>query len=385
MAVRTITIGKGRTTPKVITRNYETLGEFVADVGVGLPAGPAAESKQWEVHCYNDDGLAIQETGAVNIGKLFWDGTANQSSTTYNCVVKPAPGTGANSHPNDHRSRPGPLDYDPAVGVAFEWPGRYDGLYERSGNNSRAPYIDFEGLQFLHSSIDFVRKLYERTRSIATTTEQCIFKVTPRVDRGEAAEWNGAVCWTGATDDEFVFKNNLIIISGDVDHVPGAGARGLNNAFFECQVFNNTIVNELHAIETDMTGASCNTSVLPSAVFTNNSVLGFDTAWDNNGDTDGTQEYTVTDASSANTDGSNNVTGITLTDQLESITLGSLNARLKSGSDAIGAAGGTYIATDDIFGDTRDAPEDVGCAEFSRLVGNGLIAGNKLQRGKLVQ
>lgn len=378
---RTITVGEGS---GGTTRDYATLGAFVADVGVGLPAGPAADSDPWEVLCYNDNGTAIQETDEVTVTNLFWDGSTNQSSATYNCVIKPAAGTGANGDPNDHRTRSGALDYDPAVGVAFEWSGDHRGFLDGS-QTSRAPFLDVVGLQFLHSSIRRGKSLYLRIRSNESVTEQCIFKTEPFADRGTSDEWTGKICQASATNADFVFKNNLIIMSGDATHRPAIGAAGLDHLFFNGRTFNNTIVNELHATDQQMVGAQSTSNIKTSAVFANNLVLGFDTAWDNNGDTDGTQEYTVTDASSANTDGSNNVTGITLADQLESITLGALDARLTSGSDAIGAAGGTYIAADDIFGITRDAPEDVGCAEFSRLVGNGLIAGNKLQRGKLVQ
>ena len=38
---RTIRVGKGDMST---TRDYATLGLFIADVGVGLPDGPAAES-----------------------------------------------------------------------------------------------------------------------------------------------------------------------------------------------------------------------------------------------------------------------------------------------------------------------------------------------------
>lgn len=379
---RTITIGTGT---GANARDYTTLGAFVADVGVGLPAGPAFENDPWEVLCYNDDGTAIQETGEVNITDLFWDGTTNQSTAIYNCVIKPASGTGANGDPNDHRTRSGALDYDPAVGAAFEWSGWHRGFTDRSSGTNTAPFLDVVGLQFKHSAIRGDQMLYQRVRSTASVTEQCVFKTEPFLDRGASNEWDGTVCQISGTSDDCVFKNNFIIMSGDATHRPAASSNGLNHSFFNGRSFNNTIVNELHATTTNMIGAQSLSNVKASAVFANNLILGFDTAWDNNGDTDGTQEYTVTDASSANTDGSNNVTGITLADQLEDITLGSLNARLKSGSDAIDAAGGTYIASDDIFGVTREAPEDVGCAEFSRLVGNGLIAGNKLQRGKLVQ
>lgn len=379
---RTITIGKGSMS---VTRDYATLGAFVADVGVGLPAGPNApgETQPWEVLCYNDDGTAIQETNIVTTSGLFWDGTTNQSSATNNCIVKPAAGNGANGDPNDHRTRSGPLDYDPAAGVAFEWSGNHEGVWEQNSSTNQAPYLDYAGLQFLHSSINFVRQLFRKRRAQATTVEQCIFKCIPAVDRGSGSEWKGTVVATEANISTQAFINNLIIVSGDATHRPASTAKGFTGGFLLSQFYNNTIVNEIHATTTDIIGA-LGTSATSTAVFANNLILGFDTAWDNGGDNDGTQEYTVTDASAANTDGSNNTTSITLTDQLQDITAGSLNARLKAGSDARGAAGGTYIATDDIFGATRDTEEDVGCAEFSGVVGSSLIDGNKLQRGKLV-
>lgn len=378
---RTITVGEGS---GGTTRDYTTLGAFVADVGVGLPAGPAAESDPWEVLCYNDNGTAIQETGEVTVTDLFWDGATNNSSTTYNCVIQPASGTGANGDPNDHRTRSGPLDYDPSVGVAFEWSDFHRGFNDAS-QTPRAPFLDVVGIQFYHSAVRRGTSLYQRIRSNESITNQCIFKVSPFADRGSADEWTSWICRASATNANFVFKNNLIIMSGDADHLPAVDAVGLDLQFFNGQTFNNTIVNELHSTEKQMIGAQSTSQVKSTAVFANNLILGFEISWNNDGDNDGTQEYTVTDASSANTDGSNNFTSITLADQLESITLGALNARLKPGSDAIGGAGGSYIASDDIFGKTRNAPEDVGCAEFLRLVGNGLIAGNKLQRGKLVQ
>lgn len=371
---RTITIGE-------VGRDYATLALFVADVGVTLPVGPAFESDPWEVLCYNDNGTAIQEVGEVTITDLFWDGMTNQSSATYNCVIKPASGTGANGHPNDHRTRASALDYDPAVGVAFEWAGNHKGFVDASGT-PRAPFLSVEGLQFLHSSIRRGKNLYQRVRSNESVTEQCVFKVEPFADRGSADEWTGFICQASATNADFVFKNNLIIMSGDATHRPAIDAVGLDHLFFNGQTFNNTIVNELHATDKQMIGAQSTNNIKTTAVFANNLILGFQTSWNNDSDNDGTQEYNMTDATSIDGSGTDS---LILADQLESITLGSLNARLASTSAAIGAAGGTFIATDDIFGVARDAPEDVGCAEFSRLVGNGLIAGNKLQRGKLVQ
>ena len=302
-------------------RDYSSVTAAVADIGVGLSA---ADDLVFEI--YNDTGAAIAES-AFTVPSL-----------TGSLTLRPAVGSGALGHPNDHRTR-GPaavLDYDPAVGAALEFAGTFAAMMTVNA----AQLLTIQGLQFSTTG-SRARPFNISNTNAASRIEDCIVKQSHNLTNFSTVNistQNNNV-WVSASDDR------------DIIHVFSAAITIKNNTFV------NTGAQTAAIRAVNKTGGSQTLTITNSVHFGfNNPPLG----------TGGVLVLTnnATDLTAAAFGGTGTIGSLVPSDQLENATFALFDGRAKSTGALPDAADAASATATDILGQTRDASPTIGAWEL---------------------
>lgn len=319
MAAVTRTVGK-------TGRDYSTLGAAVADIGAGL-----SEADDITFACYNDDGTAIVEspiTIPVMSGSL---------------TIVAAAGTGAQGHPNDHRTR-GPaaaLGFDPALGVAFLMTAAFGHLFivpAAQGNR-----FDVIGVQIRTTG---ARGGGWNCQGLGTGSRQDGVLLVMEATNANFGDWRGP---TGSSQT----IENCVIVTNSSDREP------IRHFFSHVAVRGTTLIatNAANTIRPLNAGNSSDGSVLDNCA-----VFGFASPPIDTG-AGLTARHNGTDLAAGTFGGTNTVGSLATADQFESAALATLDLRVKTGSGLIGAGDLALGPATDILGQTRVSPSTIGAFE----------------------
>lgn len=318
-------------------RDYSSLGAAIAAYGTDFVTGDDVTLLE-----YNDDGGAITES-AITIPDLGGVGSL---------TIKPAPGTGALGHPNDHRTRGAgtALRYDPAAGVAHYMSASFASIINVA--NTSTSKVIIEGIQFRTTA----------TRSAAFTAQGLdVGSYLDGVITVDESSTANNYYWSSPAN-EAIEARNCIFYTASTD-------RGrMRCAYTDLTVSNCTFVataGSPQACTSLEAGPAASLSLYNCVSF------GFD-AVPTSANTLSVS-HCATDL--ATFPGTSNQTSLTPGDELENVTLASFDGRAKSTGALPDNASTTYAPTLDILGQTRDGTPTIGAYEYLTAGGAVAIAG----------
>lgn len=319
-------------------RDYSTQGAAIADIGVGIPADFVTADTNVIFEVYNDNGAAIAES-PITIPTITTDATRF-------LTIRPASGTGALGHPNDHTTRgtSAALRYDPALGAALEMSAGYSPLLADTGNQK----VVIERLQLKATGIKS-RPITFNGFGTGSLIDACIL---------ETAHASGQITTIRGTGSGEI--RNTVVVQNTSDK------GGMNCDYISLTCNNCTFVATNNSNDAAMSRG------FGSGTLTLNNCISFGFALAPSSNDGLVMRNNATDLTVAVFGGTNTIGSLTPANELENVTLASFDARAKSTGSLPDAADASYAPTLDILGQTRDASPTIGAYEL--LAAGGTVA-----------
>lgn len=310
-----------KTIGSAVGRNYPTIADFFA----AIPADLVAVDEAWIGELYNDSEFAV--------GAKITLGAKTTSAACY-IMLRPAAGQGFAHHANKLTNA---LRYNQANGVAINSSTDWDDVFDLTGAND----VIVEGLQFKFTAGYW-------TSGFKLNGARSVLRGNI-IDCGSSSSKPFVKCQQG----ENVYNNVVYYAHCDIAMILD---------WASAKAYNNTIYIATGGAGTRKVAEGYGTTELK-----NNLVIGFA---ESGAIPSGGCQYNAT--TTAAFTGTNNLLNIVGADQVESLTAGALDFRVKAGAAVIDA--GTPIGgiTTDILGQARSATTPtIGAVEYVSGGGGG--------------